>query len=53
MHEQPILKKMGLVKDESYPVSEMISRRGLYLPAGLTLIEKDISFVVDAVKKAL
>ncbi|MBA7703410.1 GDP-perosamine synthase [subsurface metagenome] len=53
MHEQPIFKKMGLVKDESYPISEMISRRGLYLPSGLTLTEKDISFVVDAVKKAL
>ena len=53
MHEQPILKKMGLVKDGSYPISEMISRRGLYLPSGLTLTEKDISFVVDAVKKAL
>jgi len=53
MHEQPIFKKMGLFKNESYPVTERIARQGLYLPSGLTLTEKDINFVVNAIKKVL
>jgi len=50
MHEQPVFQKMGLFKDESYPVSERLSRQGLYLPSGLTLTEEQIYRVVDAIR---
>jgi len=53
MHRQPVLKEMGLVDSEYYPVSDRISEKGLYLPSGLTLTEKDINFVVNAIKNAL
>lgn len=53
MHRQPILKKMELVDSEYYPVSDRISDKGLYLPSGLTLTEKDIDFVVNAIRSAL
>jgi len=53
MHEQPVLKDLGIIKNEKYPVSEMISRKGLYLPSGLTLTKDKIDFVVDTVKKLL
>jgi perosamine synthetase len=53
MHEQPVLKDMGIIKNEKYPISEMISRKGLYLPSGLTLTEDKINLIADAVKKAL
>lgn len=53
MHRQPVLKEMGLVDSEYYPVSDRISDKGLYLPSGLTLTEKDIDFVVNAIKNAL
>lgn len=53
MHRQPVLKEMGLVDSEYYPVSDRISDKGLYLPSGLTLAEKDINFVVNAIKNAL
>jgi perosamine synthetase len=49
MHEQPIFHKMGLFKDEHYPVAERLARQGLYLPSGLTLTEKDVDGVVRAV----
>jgi len=42
MHEQPVLKKMNLFKNESYPVSENLARRGLYIPSGLGLTEEQI-----------
>lgn len=53
MHEQPVLRKMGLFKNGSYPVTEMISRQGLYLPSGLTLKENQIDNICEAVRKIL
>jgi len=49
LHRQPALRKLGLFKGEKYPVTERISRLGLYLPSGLTLTEKQIDKVVSAV----
>jgi perosamine synthetase len=37
MHEQPLLREMGLTGGDLYPVSERIARRGFYLPSGLAL----------------
>lgn len=51
MHEQPVLRRMGLFAEESYPVAERIARRGLYLPSGLNLTEAEIVSVCQAVKK--
>jgi perosamine synthetase len=53
MHEQPALCKMGFFSNESYPVTERISKQGLYLPSGLTLSEKDIQKVVAAIKEIM
>jgi perosamine synthetase len=53
MHEQPVLRGRGLFANESYPVTERIARRGLYLPSGLGLTEADIEKVSAAVKKCL
>lgn len=53
MHEQPVFHKMGLFKNESYPVVEMIARRGLYIPSGLALTDEQIVLVVDAIKHVL
>jgi perosamine synthetase len=53
MHEQPVLQKRGLFAGERYPVAELIARRGLYLPSGLTLTETQIETVCLAVKKVL
>lgn len=53
MHEQPVFHDMGLFKGESYPVSERIARRGLYVPSGLALTLEQIDTVSQAVRKAL
>lgn len=53
MHEQPVFHKMGLFRDESYPVAENIARRGFYLPSGLGLKFTDIPIVCDAVIEIL
>lgn len=37
MHEQPALRKHGLIAETSCPVAERISRRGFYLPSGVAL----------------
>jgi len=53
IHEQPIFQKMGLFKDERYPVAEKIAKQGLYLPSGLTLTEEQISKVVETIKEVI
>lgn len=49
MHEQPVFHNMGLFQNQKYPVAERIARQGLYLPSGLTLTEKQLDQVCDAV----
>lgn len=51
MHKQPVFLKMGLFRGERYPVSEYISKRGLYLPSGLTLTRRQIYTVCDKLAK--
>lgn len=45
LHRQPAFTKRGLFSKERYPVSEMLSARGLCLPSGLTLTDNEITYV--------
>ena len=47
MHQQPVLKKMGLFENEAYPVAEKMYQRGFYLPSGLNLTSRQIYQVAD------
>jgi perosamine synthetase len=51
MHEQPVFKKMGLFKNEKYPVAERMARRGFYLPSGLAMTKEQIEEVSEKVKE--
>jgi len=53
MHEQPVFHKMGLFKNEKYPIAEMLARRGFYIPSGLALDEKQITVVAETVKEVI
>jgi perosamine synthetase len=53
MHEQPVLRRMGLFAGERYPEAERIARRGFYLPSGLALTEDQMVRVADAVRQIL
>ncbi len=45
MHEQPALRARGLFAGEQYPVTERLSRRGMYLPSSPTLDEASIAWI--------
>jgi perosamine synthetase len=49
MHEQPVLRKLGLAGEGSFPVAERLARRGLYLPSGMALRDEQLAAVVEAV----
>ncbi len=49
MHEQPVFRKMGLFKNEKYPIAERIARRGFYIPSGLALTDEQMVCVAEAV----
>jgi len=53
MHQQPVLRELGLFADESYPVAERIARQGFYVPSGLGLSDGEIDEVIDAVRGVL
>ncbi len=53
MHEQAVYQQLGLFVDEVYPVTEHISRRGLYLPSGQALTNDQIDEVISAIKNTL
>lgn len=51
IHEQPIFKKIGLFKNETYPVAEKLARNGFYLPSGLGLQMDELKTVVKKIKE--
>jgi perosamine synthetase len=50
MHQQPVLRRMGLFEGESYPVSERLYRQGFYIPSGLALTAEQMGRVAEAVR---
>ena len=49
LHKQPVFEKMGLFKGETYPVAEMLSERGFYIPSGLGITDDQIQTVSEKV----
>jgi len=42
LHNQPVIKSLGLANEHALPFCENLYDRGFYLPSGLALTEKDI-----------
>ena len=54
MHEQPVYRKMGLFsRNEAYPVTELIARRGLYLPSGQAITDDQVEKVIEVIRNIL
>ena len=53
MHDQPVLRDRGLFEGEQFPVTDRISRQGLYLPSGMALSESQLGQVCEAVREVL
>ncbi|NMC36392.1 DegT/DnrJ/EryC1/StrS family aminotransferase [Candidatus Beckwithbacteria bacterium] len=53
MHQQPIFKKMGLFKNERYPVAENLYQQGFYIPSGLGITDQEMETVAQKVIKVL
>ena len=52
MHNQPILKKMKLIKSTNkFPVSEILQKNGIYLPSGPNISTKKINYVNKCIKE--
>ncbi len=53
MHQQPVLRRMGLFDGEQYLVAERLSRQGFYIPSGMTLNDAQIERCAVAVREVL
>lgn len=51
MHQQPVLRKMGLFEGVSLPVAEKMYRKGFYIPSGMALSDVQMDAVALAVKE--
>lgn len=51
MHQQPIYKKQE--RKNSYPISDIIGKRGINLPSGNTLTDEEITYVCDNLERIL
>jgi perosamine synthetase len=52
MHEQPVFYKMGLFKNEKYPVAEKLARNGFYVPSGLGLSNNEQVTVIQVLNES-
>jgi perosamine synthetase len=50
MHKQPVFNKENMFVNESYPIAENLSERGLYLPSGLALTHEQAIEVAEKLK---
>lgn len=50
VHEQPAFRKMGLFDGVSLPITEKISRQGLYLPSGQAITDDQIDYVIEQMR---
>lgn len=53
MHQQPALRRLHLFEQERYPVTDMLTRQGLYLPSSPSLTEADQERVCDMLQEVL
>jgi len=53
MNRQPVLQRLGLFQNETYPVAERLGERGFYIPSGLALTEGQMDQVAAKVREAL
>jgi perosamine synthetase len=53
MHGQPVFRRMGLFRGETYPVADRLANRGFYVPSGLALTEEQIVRVATALRDVL
>lgn len=51
LHNQPVLKKLGLEFEKGLSVSEEISNLGFYIPSGVGLTESQIAQTIEKVRE--
>ena len=51
MHLQPVFKKMKFFKNQKFPVSEELFKRGFYIPSGIGTTKNEMRLVVEKMKK--
>lgn len=51
MHQQPVLRALGLFDAESYPVAERLYRQGFYIPSGMALQPEQLERAANALRK--
>ncbi len=53
MHQQPVLKKMGLFSGEKYPIADKLYKKGFYIPSGMAIIKKQMEKVSEILHTVL
>lgn len=51
MNKQPFLKKMGLFRNETYPIAKKLGQQGVNLPSSSSLTEEEITLVCESIRE--
>ena len=51
MHKQPIFKKLGILDNKERPISEMLYKKGLYIPMGMNLTVNKMEYISEKIYK--
>jgi perosamine synthetase len=50
INEQPVFRRMGLLKGESHPITEELARKGMYLPSSSGLKGEEIKSTCNVIR---
>lgn len=53
MHQQPVLREMGVLTGETLPVAERLYKQGFYIPSGMALSDEQMGRVAEAIHEVL
>lgn len=53
MHQQPVLRKLGLFEGEAYPEADRLYKYGFYIPSGMALTTEQIEQVAGVIWEIL
>lgn len=53
MHQQPVLNRMGIIRQKNLNISENLYMNGFYLPSGMAMNKEKVESVANAVKGML
>lgn len=51
MHKQKIFKNLKQFKNKKFPIADLLSKNGFYIPTGMSITKKEIKYIATSINK--